>query len=128
MDSSGLQTDTRTDSSKDIRFRQNLACRILGRQYRRAIHWPLNPNGRVTPQQAALMLGVPVVRRLIEKLRRLAGDHLPLYRQEAIFGRAGVETARSTGAQLMGSCGVELQPLVDALKRDILGRRVVHAD
>jgi hypothetical protein len=24
--------------------------------------------------------------------------------------------------------GVELQPLVDALKRDILGRRVVHAD
>jgi hypothetical protein len=24
--------------------------------------------------------------------------------------------------------GVELQPLVDALKRDILDRRVVHAD
>lgn len=28
----------------------------------------------------------------------------------------------------MGSCGVELQPLVDALKRDILSRGVVHAD
>ena len=36
--------------------------------------------------------------------------------------------ARSTGAQWVGSCGVELQPLVDALKRDILGRRVVNAD
>jgi hypothetical protein len=28
----------------------------------------------------------------------------------------------------VGSCGVELQPLVDALKRDILSRSVVHAD
>jgi transposase len=55
-------------------------------------------------------------------------DHLPLYHQEAIFGRAGVEIARSTLVQWVGSCGVELQPLVEALKRDILDRRVVRAD
>ena len=55
-------------------------------------------------------------------------DHLPLYRQEAIFGRAGVAIPRSTLAQWVGSCGVELQPLVDALKRDILSRSVIHAD
>jgi hypothetical protein len=48
--------------------------------------------------------------------------------KKPFFGRAGVETARSTGAQWVGSCGVELQPLVDALNRDNLGRRVVHAD
>lgn len=51
-------------------------------------------------------------------------DHLPLYRQEAIFGRAGVALPRSTLAQWVGSCVVELQPLVDALKRDILSRSV----
>ena len=55
-------------------------------------------------------------------------DHLPLYRQEAIFGRSGVSIPRSTLAQWVGSCGVELQPLVDALKREILTRSVLHAD
>jgi transposase len=55
-------------------------------------------------------------------------DHLPLYRQESIFGRAGVAIPRSTLAQWVGTCGVRLQPLVDALKTDILQRRVLHAD
>jgi len=72
--------------------------------------------------------GIPTPGLLAQVLVGKYADHLPLYRQEAIFGRAGVEIARSTLAQWVGSCGVELQPLVDALKRDILGRRVVHAD
>ena len=44
-------------------------------------------------------------------------DHLPLYRQERIFERAGVAIPRSTLAQWVGQCGVALQPLVDALKQ-----------
>jgi transposase len=55
-------------------------------------------------------------------------DHLPLYRQEAIFARAGVGLARSTLAQWVGSCGVQLQPLVDAMKDELLQQRVLHAD
>lgn len=55
-------------------------------------------------------------------------DHLPLYRQEAIFGRAGLAIPRSTLAQWLGTCGVRLQPLVDALKAEILQHRVLHAD
>lgn len=55
-------------------------------------------------------------------------DHLPLYRQEAIFERAGLGLSRSTLAQWVGACGVALQPLVDALKEEILGRPVLHAD
>ena len=55
-------------------------------------------------------------------------DHLPLYRQEHIFGRAGVALPRSTLAQWVGICGVQLQPLVDALKAQILSHSVVHAD
>jgi transposase len=55
-------------------------------------------------------------------------DHLPLYRQETIFARAGVDLPRSTLAQWVGVCGVRLQPLVDALKDIVLTHRVLHAD
>jgi len=55
-------------------------------------------------------------------------DHLPLYRQEGIFARAGMALARSTLAQWVGVCGVQLQPLVDALKQEMLSHRVLHAD
>ena len=55
-------------------------------------------------------------------------DHLPLYRQEAIFERAGLAIARSTLAQWVGECGVQLQPLVDALAAEMLSHRVLHAD
>jgi transposase len=55
-------------------------------------------------------------------------DHLPLYRQESIFARAGVDLPRSTLAQWVGVCGVRLQPLVDALKEIVLTHRVLHAD
>jgi transposase len=53
---------------------------------------------------------------------------LPLYRQETIFARAGLAIPRSTLAQWVGTCGVRLQPLVDALKAEILTHRVLHAD
>jgi transposase len=55
-------------------------------------------------------------------------DHLPLYRQEGIYARAGVPLSRSTLAQWVGGCGVQLQPLVDALRLAVLGHRVIHAD
>jgi transposase len=55
-------------------------------------------------------------------------DHLPLYRQEAIYARAGVPIPRSTLAQWVGSCGVQLQPLIDALRREVLAHPVIHAD
>jgi transposase len=72
--------------------------------------------------------GIPTPGLLAHVLVNKFADHLPLYRQEAIFGRAGVAIPRSTLAQWVGTCGVELQPLVDALKRDILSRSVVHDD
>ncbi len=43
-------------------------------------------------------------------------DHLPLYRQEAIFARAGIMLSRTTLAEWIGAVGVALQPLVDALR------------
>ena len=55
-------------------------------------------------------------------------DHLPLYRQEAIFARHGVPLARSTLAEWIGHTGVALQPLVDALRAKLLAAPILHAD
>jgi len=46
--------------------------------------------------------------------------HLPLYRQEHIFERAGLTIVRSTLAQSVGECGAQLRPLVDALRAELL--------
>lgn len=72
--------------------------------------------------------GIPTTGLLVQVLVAKFADHLPLYRQEAIFGRSGVAIPRSTLGAWVGSCGVQLQPLVDALKADILSHNVVHAD
>ena len=55
-------------------------------------------------------------------------DHLPLYRQEGIFARAGLAIPRSTLGAWVGVCGVQLQPLVDALRSAVLTHGVLHAD
>jgi transposase len=72
--------------------------------------------------------GIPTTGLLAQVLVAKYADHLPLYRQEAIFGRAGMAIPRSTLAQWVGSCGVQLQPLVDALRAELLQHRVLHAD
>jgi transposase len=72
--------------------------------------------------------GIPTAGLLAQVLVAKYLDHLPLYRQEAIFGRAGLALPRSTLAQWVGACGVQLQPLADAIKAQILARAVLHAD
>ncbi|MES2952480.1 MAG: IS66 family transposase [Pseudomonadota bacterium] len=72
--------------------------------------------------------GIPTTGLLAQVLVAKFADHLPLYRQEAIFGRAGLAIPRSTLGAWVGSCGVQLQALADALKDDILTQSVVHAD
>ena len=72
--------------------------------------------------------GIPTAGLLAQVLVAKYNDHLPLYRQERIFGRAGLELPSSTLAQWVGICGVRLQPLVDALKCEILRHSVLHAD
>jgi transposase len=72
--------------------------------------------------------GVPTAGLLAQVLVAKYLDHLPLYRQEAIFERAGLALARSTLAARVGECVVQLQPLVDALAAEMLGQDVLHAD
>ena len=72
--------------------------------------------------------GIAAVGLLAQVLIAKYADHLPLYRQEAIFKRDGMHIPRSSMAQWVGQCGHELQPLVDALRRCILQHRIIHAD
>ena len=72
--------------------------------------------------------GLPTSGLLAQVLVAKYSDHLPLYRQEAIFGRSGYPIARSTLGAWVGVCGVQLQPLVDALKTAMFRSAVLHAD
>ena len=55
-------------------------------------------------------------------------DHLPLYRQREMLLRSGVTLPTSTLSEWVGACGVALAPLVDALRRELNGAHVLHAD
>jgi hypothetical protein len=95
--------------------------------------------GKSACEQCETLIQAPVPAHVIDKGIPTAGllpyimvakfaDHLPLYRQEKIFGRAVLPIARSTLAKWVGNCGVQLQPLVDALRAAVLAHGVVHAD
>ncbi len=55
-------------------------------------------------------------------------DHLPLYRQEGIFRRHGVELSRQTMSDWMAVCAELLEPIVKAMHREILKSRVIQTD
>ena len=55
-------------------------------------------------------------------------DHLPLYRQSEIYWREGIDLDRSTLADWVGGASRMLSPLVEALKRYVLGAEKLHGD
>ena len=72
--------------------------------------------------------GIPTTNLLAQVLIAKYADHLPLYRQQQIYARAGVELPRSTLAAWVGRCGVELRPLVEHLRSELLNQPGLHAD
>ncbi|EIN03193.1 transposase IS66 [Paraburkholderia hospita] len=66
--------------------------------------------------------GIPATGLLASVLVAKYADHLPLYRQEQIFARAGLAIPRSTLGAWIGRCGMQLQPLVDALHHESCSR------
>jgi transposase len=55
-------------------------------------------------------------------------DHLPLYRQSAIFAREGIDLDRSTLADWVGGVSALLDPLIEAIGRHVLAAEKLHAD
>lgn len=93
--------------------------------------------GKWACRQCETLIQAPVPAQVIDKGIPTAGllahvmvakfaDHLPLYRQEKIFGRAGLAIARSTLAQRVGQTSVRLQPLIDALRDSALPQSVAY--
>ncbi|MFN4329303.1 MAG: IS66 family transposase [Limnobacter sp.] len=72
--------------------------------------------------------GMATTNLLAQVLVNKFADHLPLYRQEQMFDRTGYKLSASTMGSWVGQCGAALQPLIDALRTQILQQGVLHAD
>ena len=56
------------------------------------------------------------------------GDHLPLYRQEEIFHRQGVELSRQTMCDWMRDGAELVSPLYELMKQRVLGSKALQTD
>jgi transposase len=72
--------------------------------------------------------GLPAPSLAAQVLLAKYTEHFPLYRQQAIYARAGVELPRSTLADWVGACGVALQLLADRLRERLREQACLHAD
>ena len=72
--------------------------------------------------------GIPAAGLLAQVIVAKHDDHLPLYRQEEIYRRSGAFIARSSMASWIGQCGVQLEPLAQALRQHLVKQTVLHAD
>lgn len=55
-------------------------------------------------------------------------DHLPLYRQEKIFRREGIDISRSTLCDWVGWTADLLEPIVTELKKSLLEKPLIQSD
>jgi transposase len=72
--------------------------------------------------------GLPTAALLAQVISAKYADHCPLYRQEGIYRRSGVELPRAMLANWVGQSATLLDPLVSALERHVLAGRKLHAD
>lgn len=97
-------------------IRPKLTCRHCA-----TLHSPALPNQPIDK-------GLPAPGLLAQVLVAKYADHCPLHRQEGIYARMGVELPRSTMAGWIGQLEVLLEPLVDALRGELLAERYLQAD
>ena len=55
-------------------------------------------------------------------------DSLPLYRQQQIYDRAGIDLPRQTMAEWMIRCGSLVQPLLNLMRDELIASEVLHMD
>ena len=72
--------------------------------------------------------GLPTAGLLAQVIGAKYADHCPLYRQEGIYRRSGVELPRATLASWVAESATLLDPLVSALERYVLAAAKLHAD
>jgi transposase len=72
--------------------------------------------------------GIPTAGLLAQVISAKYADHCPLYRQEGIYRRAGVELPRTLLASWVAQTSALLEPLVRTLERYVLSASKLHAD
>jgi len=72
--------------------------------------------------------GIPGPGLLAHVLVSKYADHLPLHRQESIFRRHGIDLSRSTLCDWVGGCADLLEPLVKAMKAELVLSHVIQTD
>jgi len=72
--------------------------------------------------------GLPTAGLLAQVIGAKYADHMPLYRQEGIYRRAGVELPRAMLASWVADAAQLLEPLVGCLEQYVLSGRKLHAD
>jgi transposase len=72
--------------------------------------------------------GLPAPGLLAQVIVAKYGDHCPLYRQQSIYRRSGVDLDRATLAEWVGGASRLLEPLVAALGRYVRAAEKLHAD
>jgi transposase len=80
----------------------------------------------VTPQAIPKSMAAPGLLASIAVSKY--SDHLPLYRQEAIFARSGIELSRATMGSWMIRCGDLVTPLINLLNDELIASPYLHAD
>lgn len=96
--------------------RPKLACRACSRIVQSAA--PPRPIER----------GLPTASLLAQVIGAKYADHCPLYRQEGIYRRSGIELPRAMLANWVGEAAKLLDPLVGVLERYVLAAGKLHAD
>src|SRR5438034_1841521 len=72
--------------------------------------------------------GLPAPGLLAQVIVSKYGDHCPLYRQQGIYRRSGVDLDRATLAERVGGASRLLEPLVASLGRHVCAAEKLHAD
>jgi transposase len=72
--------------------------------------------------------GIPGPGFLAHLISSKYADHLPLYRQQQIYRRAGLEIPRSTMCGWVSYAASVLSPIVTAMKASVMASRKVHTD
>ena len=72
--------------------------------------------------------GIPGPGVLAQVITSKYADHQPLYRQEQIYRRLGLQIPRSTMCGWVSYVASALSPIVEAMKRSVIASRKVHTD
>jgi transposase len=96
--------------------RPKLACKTCARIIQ--VPAPIRPIER----------GLPTAGMLAQVIGAKYADHCPLYRQEGIYRRSGLELPRAMLASWVGEAASLLEPLVGALERYVMAAAKLHGD